>query len=188
MSPGIPRTLLVALVVTATSLSLPAVAQAQADDDLEDRIEYRLDTSTVVDKYDVKVSVKGGVATLSGDVATEAQKADAARLAQVTGITAVENQITVKKDADQTLADRTKKGLNKSGEAITDAWITTKVKWRIVQDDDLDGSDISVDTKDHVVTLTGSVKNAAGKARASSLAKRTDGVKDVVNQLTISGM
>ena len=188
MSPKIPNMLLVALVVAGTSLSLPAVALAQTDDDLKDRIEHRLDTSTVVDKYDVKVSVKNGVATLSGDVATEAQKADAARLAQVTGITAVENHVTVNKDADQTLADRTKKGLNKSGEAITDAWITAKVKWRIVRADDLDGSNISVDTKDHVVTLTGTVKNAAGKERASSLAKRTDGVKNVVNQLTISAM
>ena len=125
-------------------------------------------------------------ATLRGDVATAAQKADAARLAKVTGVSKVENNITVNKDADKTLADRTKKGLNKTGEAITDAWITTKVKWFFLGEDALKGSDINVDTKDHVVTLKGTVKGAAGKTRAASLAKQTDGVKSVVNQLTIS--
>lgn len=188
MSLTIPRNLLVALFVTGASLSLAAVAQAQTDDAMEDRIEHRFDTSTVVDKYDLKVSVKNGVATLSGDVATEAQKADAARLAHVTGITAVENQITVNKDADQTLADKAKKGLSKTGEAITDTWITSKVKYRIVNDDHLDGSDINVETKDHVVTLKGTVKSPAQKDHASALARKADGVKNVVNQLTIPTM
>ena len=203
MSRTIPRTLGVALIVAGTSLSLAAGAQAHTalrsgaaksaqatakptDGELKDRIEHRLETSTMVGKYDIKVSVNNGVATLRGDVATAAQKADAARLAKVTGVSKVENNITVNKDADKTLADRANKGLNKTGEAITDAWITTKVKWFFLGEDALKGSDINVDTKDHVVTLKGTVKSAAGKTRAASLAKQTDGVKSVVNQLTIS--
>jgi hyperosmotically inducible protein len=204
MSRSIPHTLAVALVVTGASLSLAIGAQAKTppksgaassvqatatkptDGELKDRIEHRLETSTMVGKYDIKVSVNNGVATLSGDVATEAQKADAARLAKVTGVSNVENNITVNKDVDKTLVERTKKGLTKTGEAITDAWITTKVKWFFLGEDALKGSDINVDTKDHIVTLKGTVKTAAGKARAASLAKQTDGVKNVVNQLTIS--
>ena len=71
------------------------------------------------------------------------------------------------------------------GMAIHDAWITTKVKWVFVGADELKGSDINVDTKDHVVTLKGTVKSEAGRAKALALAKDTDGVKRVVDQLTI---
>ena len=70
-------------------------------------------------------------------------------------------------------------------EATSDTWITTKVKWFFMGEDALKGSDINVDTKDNVVTLKGTVKSAAGKARAMELANRTDGVKKVVDQLTI---
>ena len=44
---------------------------------------------------------------------------------------------------------------------------------------------INVDTANHVVTLKGSVKSAAGKARAVALARNTDGVTKVVDQLVI---
>ena len=88
-------------------------------------------------------------------------------------------------DADKTLMDRTKSGLSKTGEKIDDAWITTKVKWFFIGEDALKGSDINVDTSQNVVTLKGTVASAAGKARAEELAKDTEGVKRVVNNLTI---
>ena len=37
----------------------------------------------------------------------------------------------------------------------------------------------------HVVTLKGTVTNAAGRRKATSIAKRTEGVHRVVNRLTI---
>lgn len=72
-----------------------------------------------------------------------------------------------------------------TGEAITDTWITTKLNADFVNEDTLKGSDINVDTKDHVVTLKGTVASAAGKARAEEIAKTTKGVNRVVNTLTI---
>jgi osmotically-inducible protein OsmY len=45
-------------------------------------------------------------------------------------------------------ADKTKEGLSKSGEVITNEWITTRVHARFVDEDLLKGSDISVDTDD----------------------------------------
>src|SRR6185436_10999230 len=68
-----------------------AAVQKPTDNDLKDRINFRIDTSNLVRKYDIKVSVSNGVATLTGDVATAAQKAEAGRLAKITGITKVEN-------------------------------------------------------------------------------------------------
>ncbi len=163
----------------------PSTAQAPTDDTLKDRINFRLETSDTLHKYDVKVKVDKGVATLSGDVATAAQKAEAERLAKVTGVTHVQNDIKVDPTEDKSVADRMKAGLNKTGEKITDGWITTKVHWFFMGEDALKGSDINVDTKDNVVTLTGTVKSAAGKARAVQLAKHADGVKQVVDHLTI---
>ena len=69
---------------------------------------------------------------------------------------------------------------------INDAWITTKVKTNFVNEDTLKGSDINVDTNNHVVTLKGTVASAAGRARAVALAKSTKGVKRVVDALTIA--
>jgi osmotically-inducible protein OsmY len=161
--------------------------QASAvDDTLEDRIEYRIETNAVTRKYNVDVDVVGGVATLSGEVATAAQKAEAARLAQIDGVRRVENTIEIDANADKTLADRTKAGLNKAGEAINDAWITTKVKWFIAGDDLLDNSEVNVDTNANVVTLKGTVPSAAAKARAEQLAKDTEGVSRVVSELTVA--
>ena len=54
-------------------------------------------------------------------------------------------------------------------------------------DDLLKGSDINVDVKDNVVTLKGTVKNAAARTRAVALASDTEGVKRVVDQLIVAG-
>jgi len=80
---------------------------------------------------------------------------------------------------------KTKEGLSKTGEVMTDAWITTRVHERFVGEDLLKDSDISVKTNEHVVTLNGTVMGRAGRARATTVAKQTEGVHRVVNRLTI---
>lgn len=173
--------------VTAASLSGALADQTvkQTDKALQERIEYRLEVNDVVAKYDIKVKVDAGMATLSGDVATLAQKTEAGRLAKIDGISMVHNNVTVNPDADKTVAERTKKGLNKAGEAITDAWITTKMHWFFIGEDLLKDSNINVDTNKGIVTLKGTVKTKAGQERAVVLAKRCDGVKSVIDQLEI---
>jgi osmotically-inducible protein OsmY len=82
-------------------------------------------------------------------------------------------------------ADKTKEGLSKTGEVMTDEWITGRVHARFVDEDLLKGSDISVDTSKHVVTLTGTVMARAGRTRATTVARGTEGVHRVINRLTI---
>jgi hyperosmotically inducible periplasmic protein len=159
--------------------------QKPSDSTLNDRIEYRLETSPVTDPYDLKVKVDASSVWLTGTPATAPQKAEAGRLARVDGVSTVENDIAIDKNVDRTLADRAKAGMTKTGETITDAWITTKVKWFFVGEDLLKGSDINVDTDKHVVTIKGSVTSGAGRDRAVALARRTGGVLRVVDQLTI---
>ena len=163
----------------------PSPAATVSDDGLEEQIEYRLETSPVTKKYDIDVEAKSGVVTLAGEVATETQKAEAERLAHVEGVRRVESLIKVDKNADRSLSEKAQAGLSKSGEKVNDAWITTKVKWLYVRDSDLRARDITVDTKDHVVTLKGRVKSEEDRARAIRLARQTDGVKRVVDQLVI---
>lgn len=180
-------TVLAAFAMLSVSASAsPIQASRMTDESLKDRIEYGLETSPIVKKYDVKVKVTAGAVILSGDVATEAHKAEAARLAKVAGAVRIQNAIIVDPDEDKSVADRLKAGLNKTGDKITDAWITTKVKWFFVGDDLLKGSDIDVDTKDHVVTLKGTVKSAAGRTRAVALASDTEGVRRVIDELIIA--
>lgn len=82
-------------------------------------------------------------------------------------------------------AQKTKDGLSKTGEVMTDAWITSRVHERFVGEDLLKESDISVNTRKHVVTLKGTVTGRAGRMRAGDVAKHTEGVHRVVNRLTI---
>ena len=81
--------------------------------------------------------------------------------------------------------EKTKEGLSKTGEVITDEWITTRVHARFVGEDLLKDSDISVDTNKHVVTLKGTVTGRAGRTKAGDIAKHTEGVHRVVNRLTV---
>ena len=83
------------------------------------------------------------------------------------------------------VAEKTKDGLSKTGEVMTDGWITTRVHERFVGEDLLKDSDISVDTDKHIVTLKGTVTGRAGRNRATTVAKGTEGVRRVVNRLTI---
>lgn len=60
-----------------------------------------------------------------------------------------------------------------------DAWITTKVKSEFGTKKGVKGSDISVETNDGVVTLTGTVATNMEKTRAKRVASKVKGVKSV---------
>jgi hyperosmotically inducible protein len=68
------------------------------------------------------------------------------------------------------------------GQAVDDTAITTKVKTELLAEKDVNGTAISVDTKNGQVTLTGTVPPAQ-IARAEAVARKVDGVREVVNQL-----
>lgn len=71
---------------------------------------------------------------------------------------------------------------------VDDGWITTKVKSKLATTKDLKSTDISVETNEGVVTLTGSVPTASAKNRAVQDARSIKGVKSVdASGLTVSG-
>jgi hyperosmotically inducible protein len=173
-------------VLLVTSFRVAAVRAQVTDTDLRDHIAYNIETNPTVKRYDITVKVEHHNVILLGTVATDAQKAEAGRLAHVEGVDKVDNQIAVDRDSDRTLADRARRGMRRTGDAIDDTWITTKVKWFFTGDSLLKGSDLHVETTDRVVRLTGTVKTEAGRRRAEELANDTDGVKQVVDRITIA--
>jgi hyperosmotically inducible protein len=68
----------------------------------------------------------------------------------------------------------------------SDAGITVKVKTKLAADSTVKASQINVDTKDKIVTLSGNVDNEAAKSQAVALARGTEGVADVVDNLTVT--
>lgn len=73
----------------------------------------------------------------------------------------------------------------KAGVAIDDTGITAKVKAAIFAEPGLKTLQISVDTVNGVVTLTGSVDSQANSDRAKALAGAVAGVNRVENRLAL---
>ena len=64
-------------------------------------------------------------------------------------------------------------------EAVSDTWITTKVKAELVTTDKVSGTDVSVTTVDGVVALVGVLPNQAEVDKAIALVRGVNGVKEV---------
>jgi hyperosmotically inducible periplasmic protein len=70
---------------------------------------------------------------------------------------------------------------------VDDTWITTKVKSKLAAAKGVKASDISVNTTDGAVTLTGTATSSKEKSHAVRLAKQVKGVKSVdASGLTIT--
>jgi hyperosmotically inducible protein len=217
-------------VVAAVPVSMHAAPQQSAavkptDQTIDDQVEARIKNDASLKQHTIVVTVDDGVVTLTGTVPTQAESAKAARVANVAGVTRVNNNLIVTKDAKEEVkgttgravekskdgaekvgektkdgaekvgektkdgaekvGEKTKDGLSKTGEVITDAWITSRVHSKFIGEDLLKDSDINVDTKDHVVTLRGTVVSQAAKTRAITEAREVEGVKSVVDHLTV---
>jgi hypothetical protein len=68
----------------------------------------------------------------------------------------------------------------------SDAGITTAVKSKLAADDSVKAYKVDVDTQNKVVTLSGEVDTEAQRAHAVTIARNTDGVADVIDQLRIN--
>ena len=71
------------------------------------------------------------------------------------------------------------------GNVIDDATITGRVKTALLNDPDVSGLRIDVDTFKGVVTLSGGVKSQSEADRAVAIARKTPGVIDVKSTLQV---
>ncbi len=69
--------------------------------------------------------------------------------------------------------------------ASSDDRISDQVRMRLATDQDVKGGALDVFVKNGVVTIKGRVDTEKGKNRATKLAKKVKGVKDVDNELVV---
>jgi osmotically-inducible protein OsmY len=77
------------------------------------------------------------------------------------------------------------RGQETVGAYVDDATITTQVKARLLEDPNVAGTSISVETLNGVVMLSGFAKNATEKTTAESIARKVNGVKSVKNEIAV---
>ncbi|HXI85451.1 MAG TPA: BON domain-containing protein [Verrucomicrobiae bacterium] len=125
-----------------------------------------------------EVSVADGIVTLRGEAATQAQKDLTTEYAKdVDGVKDVKNEMTVAKDS--------KKSGETMGKKIDDASITAQVKMALLSHRSTSALNTTVTTTDGVVTLGGKAKNSAEKDLVTKLVADINGVKNVVNNMSV---
>ena len=77
------------------------------------------------------------------------------------------------------------KGADEAQRAVANGTLTAKIKAKMALDDHVKAANINVDTRGSVVTLTGRVSNDEERRRAIQLARETDGVSSVIDELAV---
>lgn len=83
------------------------------------------------------------------------------------------------------MESQTSQATDKVAIAMDDTAITAKVKAAILAEPGLKSLEINVDTKDATVTLSGSVGSDMLRDRAKQIAMTTEGVKNVVDNISV---
>lgn len=94
---------------------------------------------------------------------------------------------TPKYTEEQAREERERAKANKEtvGQSLEDAWIHTKIVTKLIGNTQTPERKINVDVVDGAVTLRGTVDTAEAKTEAERVAKETDGVKKVTNELKV---
>jgi osmotically-inducible protein OsmY len=71
-------------------------------------------------------------------------------------------------------------------QTASDSTITAKIKSQMATDANTSATRVSVETNRGVVTLSGSVPTPGERDRAEQIAKNTEGVKRVINNVTVN--
>ena len=89
------------------------------------------------------------------------------------------------REAGAKVGEKVATGANQAERALETGALTAKIKAKMALDDTVKALDINVDTNGTVVTLTGTVRSAAERARAVQLARETAGVTSVTDHITV---
>jgi hyperosmotically inducible periplasmic protein len=169
-----------------------------SDSDLKTNVKAKLDSDAQVRAANLTVDADAATnqVTLSGTVDSQGVRTKAIDLAKnaQTGLM-VTDKINVKsgemsrtdytEDLAKQARDKAKAAGDKIGETLDDAWIHTKIVAKLITNSNTPERKINVDVVNNVVTLRGTVDTAAQKTEAEMVAKNTDGVKSVSNQLKV---
>ncbi len=162
----------------AKASSEPSLSQRFDDATLAATVKSKLLWNSNTEGLDIKVSAANGTVSLTGSAQSAAAKELAGRLAANTdGVREVNNLLSV--SALDSTAAKVQNAADDTAAAISDAWITSKVKSSFIYSRNLDGLNISVDTQKGMVSLSGSVLSNAEKQLAIETARNIRGVRGV---------
>lgn len=180
-------TLTAALITVALGT---ASISAQADNEWQDEArdawihgsaQTSLMLNTNLNAFNISSSVEDGVVTLEGEVETSTDKALAEELVEgIDGVRRVNNELSVRNEDD----DDDNGGVRAT---LNDGRIFTVLKSRLLMSGDVSGRDIEVEVDDGVVTLNGEVETRAERDLAVEMARNTNGVEDVRDNLRVRG-
>ena len=77
------------------------------------------------------------------------------------------------------------RGQESAGAYVDDTGITASVKTRLLDDERVAGTSITVETLNGTVMLSGFAKSQTEKTAAESIARKVDGVRAVKNEITV---
>jgi osmotically-inducible protein OsmY len=169
------------------------------DSELKNKIENSINSDAQLRAANLSVSADAvrNSATLTGTVDSEAMRSRAVLMARAAqpGLT-VEDKIDVKPreltrsdytpEMARTEAEKARTRNETVGTGIDDAWIHSKIVAKLITNRETPERKINVDVTNNVVTLRGTVDTLAAKEEAERIAKETDGVKTVRNQLKVA--
>jgi hyperosmotically inducible protein len=206
---------ILSLAMLMLGITKPVSAQVAAVKDawLVMKVHSEMVDESVLSGSDIDVNVKNGVVTLQGTVPSQAARVRALECAKRNdGVKSVVDQLRIAPahgtntagkvaatqdgaakaaektgDALEKAGDKSASAVQKSGRAIEDGWIKSKIYAQYMADWNtvLNDSDIDVDVVNNAVTLNGVVKTTEARTRAVSIAKGTDGVKSVKDNLRV---
>ena len=155
-------------------------AQAIEDSWITTKIASKFFLDDDVRARSIDVDTRNGMVTLKGSVESEGERQHALSIARSTdGVTMVHDSLVVDPRLESPAPSA------RADNAIDDAWITMKVQSKYFIHAEIKSRDVDVDTRNGVVTLSGSVPSATAKGAAEVIAQDTDGVSKVIDRLTI---
>jgi len=198
-------------VVMAFGLILTACAPAEpsdpmnnkpttkmTDSELENKIKAKLDSDAQLKAARLSISANAdkNEATISGSVGAQALRTRAVNLAREASpgliltdkIDVTPRELTREEYTEENAREEREKARGAGenvGDSLDDAWIHTKIVAKLVTNAGAPERKINVDVVNNVVTLRGAVDTAEQKTEAGRVAKETEGVKRVVNQLKV---
>lgn len=162
-------------------------ACAESDAGITTSVKARLVADETVKARNINVDTKNRIVTLTGNVQSQQEKAKAVEVARATrGVADVVDSLSIVPES------QTAPTTGRFGETPgtidrpnIDPGLTAEIKTRLLADPTVSGLKINVDTKDRVVTLTGTVTSQAEKTRALNIARGVENVVRVEDHLTV---
>lgn len=139
------------------------------------KVKSKLLADQDIKGFDLKVETHKGDVLLSGFVDNQAQIDHAIMITRsIEGVKNVDNKVSLKSNAATTM-----------GIKVDDSIVTSKVKSSLLADPDIKSLDIAVVTNNGEVQLSGFVNNQTQIDHAIDIARRTEGVHNVINELRV---